>query len=66
METQLIDASAPDFEASGLEKAAAILRRGGLVGIPTETVYGLAASALDAGRRKEYFSRPRDGLRTIR
>jgi L-threonylcarbamoyladenylate synthase len=28
--------------------AAAILRRGGLVGLPTETVYGLAADATDA------------------
>lgn len=28
-------------------RAAAILRRGGLVAIPTETVYGLAANALD-------------------
>lgn len=31
-----------------LELAAAILRRGGLVAIPTETVYGLAANALDS------------------
>jgi len=30
-----------------LERAAGILRRGGLVAIPTETVYGLAADALD-------------------
>ena len=28
-----------------LEQAAAILRKGGLVAIPTETVYGLAADA---------------------
>lgn len=30
-----------------IEKAASILRNGGLVSIPTETVYGLAANALD-------------------
>lgn len=30
-----------------VERAAEILRRGGLVGLPTETVYGLAANALD-------------------
>ena len=29
-------------------QAAAILRAGGLVGIPTETVYGLGANGLDA------------------
>jgi L-threonylcarbamoyladenylate synthase len=31
-----------------LERAAAILRAGGLVAMPTETVYGLGANALDA------------------
>jgi L-threonylcarbamoyladenylate synthase len=30
-----------------IEKAAQIIRNGGLVGMPTETVYGLAANALD-------------------
>lgn len=30
-----------------LKRAAEILRRGGLVGMPTETVYGLAANAFD-------------------
>ena len=29
-------------------KAARVLREGGLIGLPTETVYGLAANALDA------------------
>jgi L-threonylcarbamoyladenylate synthase len=31
----------------GVERAAAILREGGLVAFPTETVYGLGANALD-------------------
>lgn len=30
-----------------LDRAAEVLRRGGLVAVPTETVYGLAANALD-------------------
>ena len=30
-----------------IEAAAAMLRAGGLVGIPTETVYGLGANGLD-------------------
>ena len=30
-----------------LERAAQIIRRGGLVAFPTETVYGLGANALD-------------------
>jgi len=33
---------------AALERAAGILREGGLVAFPTETVYGLAANALDA------------------
>ncbi len=32
----------------GLDTAASVLRRGGLVALPTETVYGLGANALDA------------------
>ncbi len=38
-----------------LEEAARILREGGVVGMPTETVYGLAASALDEGAVKRIF-----------
>ena len=34
--------------AGGIGEAAAILRAGGLVAFPTETVYGLGAHALDA------------------
>ncbi len=34
-------------DSSGIEKAAAILRSGGLVSFPTETVYGLGADARD-------------------
>jgi L-threonylcarbamoyladenylate synthase len=44
-----------------LEQAAEILRRGGLVALPTETVYGLGANALNAeavGRIFEAKQRP--------
>src|SRR5437899_13034468 len=37
-----------DTSPTGIAEAAAILRRGGLVAFPTETVYGLGAHALDA------------------
>lgn len=40
-----VDPSLPDIAA--IERAADILRRGGLVAFPTETVYGLGANALD-------------------
>lgn len=38
-----------------IAQAAEILRRGGLVAIPTETVYGLAANALDAAAVENIF-----------
>jgi L-threonylcarbamoyladenylate synthase len=41
----VLDPAAPDPAA--IEEAVRVLRGGGLVGLPTETVYGLAARALD-------------------
>jgi L-threonylcarbamoyladenylate synthase len=41
-----IDAAAP--ESAALAEAVAVLRRGGLVAFPSETVYGLGANALDS------------------
>jgi L-threonylcarbamoyladenylate synthase len=43
MDTRLLSAKSP----GDLDDAAAVLRRGGLVAFPTETVYGLGALALD-------------------
>lgn len=42
----VVDPSAPDPAA--VAEAAAVIREGGLVAFPTETVYGLGANALDA------------------
>ena len=53
----------PERDENAIQKAAAILRRGGLLGIPTETVYGLGADGLneDAVRRIfEAKGRPQD------
>ena len=33
--------------STSIDRAVAVLRRGGLIGIPTDTVYGIAANALD-------------------
>ena len=46
-----------------IERAAAVIRRGGLVAIPTETVYGLAGSALLEDSAKKIYAakgRPSD------
>lgn len=52
-------AATPD----GIAEAAQILRSGGLVGMPTETVYGIAANALDSEAVQKIFAvkgRPAD------
>lgn len=49
-----------EFDERLLTEAAEILRRGGLVAFPTETVYGLGANALDeAAARKIYEAKGR-------
>jgi L-threonylcarbamoyladenylate synthase len=46
-------------DAAGIAEAAAILRAGGLVAFPTETVYGLGAHALDPGAVRGIFAAKR-------
>lgn len=56
MRTQLL-------EAKDIDRAAEIIRAGGLVGIPTETVYGLGANGLSAVAVRGIFQakgRPQD------
>ena len=47
----------------GIRRAAEIIQQGGLVGIPTETVYGLAGNALNGSVSRKIFAakgRPSD------
>ena len=50
MITEILDGS-----PKGIARAGELLRAGGLVAIPTETVYGLAANALDAAAVRKIF-----------
>ena len=62
MKTELVKIDSP-LETEKLQRAAQVLRCGGLCGIPTETVYGLAANALDEAAVKKIFAakgRPQD------
>jgi L-threonylcarbamoyladenylate synthase len=43
MQTEVIKLDPGNFDPERLRRAAAILRTGGLVALPTETVYGLGA-----------------------
>lgn len=55
-----VDATHPD--PAVIERAAAIIRRGGLVAFPTETVYGLGANALDEDAVRSIFTAKRRAL----
>ena len=62
MTTRWFTIDSPD-DAVQIEAAAAILRRGGLLAIPTETVYGLGANGLDEAAVAGIFEakgRPQD------
>ncbi len=59
METKVLSAALPE----GIKLAGQLLRQGELVAIPTETVYGLAANALDPAAVPKIFAvkgRPQD------
>ena len=64
METKLIKIKdSNDIQDAELLEAAQILRDGGLVAFPTETVYGLGANALDEQAAKKIYAakgRPSD------
>ncbi|MEM3399728.1 MAG: L-threonylcarbamoyladenylate synthase [Candidatus Micrarchaeia archaeon] len=63
METRIIKISTSDLDESGIRLAAKILRNGGLVAFPTETVYGLGADALNPRAVRKIFEvkgRPKD------
>lgn len=47
MQTVVLPVNAESPEPDAIARAAEVLQRGGLVAFPTETVYGLAANALD-------------------
>ena len=54
----IVDAARLETHEAGeaLDRAAAILRAGGLVALPTETVYGLGANALDRAAVERIFA----------
>jgi L-threonylcarbamoyladenylate synthase len=47
MKTEILSTHTPQLFAAAVQRAAVLLRAGEVVALPTETVYGLAANALD-------------------
>lgn len=63
METKVFHISDPENQIEEIAAAAAIIAGGGLLAIPTETVYGLGANALDEDAVRRIFEakgRPQD------
>ena len=63
MKTEMIKIDRDDMDLRGMKRAGEILKKGGLVAFPTETVYGLGGDALDetaAHRIYEAKGRPSD------
>lgn len=63
MHTVLWRIDADNIENSIIKKAACLLKEGGLVAFPTETVYGLGANGLDPSALRKIFEakgRPQD------
>jgi L-threonylcarbamoyladenylate synthase len=56
MHTEVISVDPKTPQSDIIAHAATILRRGGLVAFPTETVYGLGANALDAAAVARIFA----------
>ena len=59
MKTEILKAT-----EESIEKAAEIIKDGGVVGLPTETVYGLGANAFDSSAVEKIFEAKAD-QRTI-
>ena len=57
METRIIKIDENNIDKSLIEEAAKIIREGGLVAFPTETVYGLGANGLYEKAVKKIFGK---------
>ena len=63
MDTKIVKISNPELNRSDIENAASIIKSGGLVVIPTETVYGLGGDGTNPNSAKKIYAakgRPSD------
>ena len=56
MQTKVIKINDPHDSAAELEEAARVLREGGLVVFPTETVYGLGGNGLSQASAEKIYA----------
>ena len=64
MNTKLVKVDIENPDMNILGEAAEILRNGGLVAFPTETVYGLGANGLDEQACKKIYEAKEDQVIT--
>ncbi len=63
LETEFIKIDPENIDMDAMRRAGEIIAGGGLVAFPTETVYGLGASAVDSGAAEKIYTakgRPSD------
>jgi L-threonylcarbamoyladenylate synthase len=60
MNTKVVMINENNIDKIPIEEAGEVLREGGLVAFPTETVYGLGANALDENAVKKYLRQRED------
>lgn len=63
MHTRIVTINEENIDAGIMKEAGDIIKRGGLVAFPTETVYGLGGNALDPGASRKIYAakgRPSD------
>ncbi len=68
MKTQVVKIDPEDIDLEKIRQAAGIIKKGGIVGFPTETVYGLAADFANKQAVKRIFElkkRPKDKPLTV-
>jgi L-threonylcarbamoyladenylate synthase len=52
---EVLSTQTPELFQKAVRQAAELLRAGGIIALPTETVYGLAANALDSKAVSKIF-----------
>ena len=63
MNTKIVKITDVDLQKADIENAASVIKNGGLVVIPTETVYGLGGDATKSSSSKKIYAakgRPSD------
>lgn len=62
MNTEIVIIEEENIDREAITRAGKIIKAGGLVAFPTETVYGIGGDALNASSSERYMRRREDPL----